>query len=124
MAYSELTLFYFHRLHHAGFDQCLLESGFYGEAGMMANGDKVQMLLHIEADNIQRVRYHVYGSVATMACAEFVASELEGVSIDRFGSWTGERVLSALQLPSIKMNSAVIVTTAIERALQHYANLS
>lgn len=120
MAYSELTLFYFHRLQHAGFDRGLLESGFYGEAGVMANGDKVQMLLHIQADRVERVRYHVYGSVATMACAEFIASELEGIAVDQISTWTSERVLSALQLPSIKLNSAVIVTTAIERALQHY----
>ncbi len=120
MAYSELTLFYFHRLHHAGFDRDSLGTGFYGEAGMMANGDKVQMLLHIQSGSINRVRYHVYGSVATMACAEVVASELEGSNIEQVTGWTGERVLSALQLPNIKMNSAVIVTTAIERALQLY----
>lgn len=120
MAYSQQTLFYFHRLQHAGFDEGLLADGFFGEAGVMANGDKVQMVLGIADDQIHTVRYHVYGSVATMACAEFLASELEGNSVALFNEWTGERVLGALQLPSIKMNSAIIVTTAVERALRDY----
>ncbi|MDF1759909.1 MAG: iron-sulfur cluster assembly scaffold protein [Coxiellaceae bacterium] len=120
--YSKKTLFYFHRLDHAGFDDDLLQRGCFGEAGVMANGDKVQMVLHITAQQVRTVRYHVYGSVATMACAEYVASELEGNDVDQIAHWTSERVLTELQLPQVKINSAVIVATAIERALQHYLN--
>ncbi|MDF1653561.1 MAG: iron-sulfur cluster assembly scaffold protein [Coxiellaceae bacterium] len=119
-SYSKKTLFYFHRLDHAGFDDDLREQGCYGEAGVMANGDKVQMVLHIKADQVHAVRYHVYGSVATMACAEYVASELEGDAVDQIVNWTSERVLTELQLPQVKINSAVIVATAIERALKEY----
>ncbi|MDF1795805.1 MAG: iron-sulfur cluster assembly scaffold protein [Coxiellaceae bacterium] len=118
--YSKKTLFYFHRLDHAGFDDELRQQGHYGEAGVMANGDKVQMVLHIKAEQVHRVRYHVYGSVATMACAEYVASQLEGDAVDQINNWTSERVLTELQLPQVKINSAVIVATAVERALKQY----
>lgn len=118
MMYSKKALFYFHRLDHAGIDRDRLHLGGLGEAGMMANGDKVQMWLYIDNDQIHQVRYHVFGSVATMACAEFMAEMLEGSALEVIDDWTGERILDELQLPAVKMNSAIIVTTAVERALQ------
>ncbi len=121
MLYSDKVLAYFHNLEHAGFDSISLERGYLGEAGVIANGDRVQLWLLIEADCISQVRYHVYGSVATMACAEFLACKLEGCSLLDAKLWTGERVLGELQLPQIKMNSVIIVTTAVERALQQHA---
>ena len=120
--YTKKTLYYFHRLDHAGFDQKLRDVGHYGEAGLMANGDKVQVVLHIEKQHVKCVRYHVYGSVATMACAEYVARQLEGDDVGQAESWTSERVITELELPQVKINSAVIVTTAVERALRAYLN--
>ncbi len=116
MQYSEKTLAYFYHCQHAG-KLPAAENVRVGKSGSMKNGDVVHFYLQLSGESIQAARFLVYGGVATIACAEYIAGFIEGKSMQQARALTPGQVLTELQLPSIKIHSPAICLEALVLAL-------
>lgn len=117
MRYSAKVLKYFYNCQHALTGP--VEPGYLcGEAGVLANGDFLQVFIKPDQGSFQKIHYKIQAGVATMACMEFVARQLISQPLTQLDTLSAEQILFQLQLPTTRMNSALLPLAALGSALK------
>jgi NifU-like protein involved in Fe-S cluster formation len=90
------------------------EAGVYiGEAGTDANGDRLRFYLRVDGECIKAVKFQANGTVATIACSQYVAEFLEGRLLSEISSLDAVKILEELELSNLKIHSAILVIRAL-----------
>jgi hypothetical protein len=116
MHYTSKTLEYFYSMRHA-LAGSAAKNLLKGCAGHHSRGDFLEVFILCEEGLVAAVHYKLRAQVVTSACMEYLASILEGCSIDAFYDLTGEDILNALELPHTKIALAQLPLLAVANAL-------
>ncbi|HYF98447.1 MAG TPA: iron-sulfur cluster assembly scaffold protein [Coxiellaceae bacterium] len=116
MNYSAQVLHYFEQTQHAGSLAAGPNIGV-GEAASSSTPDVIKFFIQLEDEHVKIMRFQANGSVLTIACAEFLAEWCEQKSLKELGELKVEVICDALDLPAIKIHTALLAIQALRNAL-------
>jgi nitrogen fixation NifU-like protein len=93
-----------------------------GRAGCVESGDCVRVQIKIRGDLIEDICFKAQGSCATIAVASWLSSKIKNKTLEYSQALTPESVLTALELPSVKKHSVLLVLDALNKALKPFLN--
>ena len=117
MKYSEATLRYFYNTFCSGELDIQDVAVRTGEAGYLKNGDKIKFFCRVEMNQIKLARFQAYGSVATLACAQFACEWLQNKAVNEVSHLNAQQLVKALELPTVAFHSAVLVEKALKQII-------
>lgn len=118
MRYSPKALHYFETLIQAGEFSSDIGRVFTGK---ICNQESIQLQLQIDEEGrIMETRFKVYGSVATIAVIAYLAEQLIDQTVSQAQEVHPQPLLEALELPPLKLPSAVLAHSALDAALKEY----
>jgi nitrogen fixation NifU-like protein len=81
-------------------------------------GDTVELFLKVENDRLEKITFLIHGCMNTHACANAIATLLEGKTVKDAWDMTPEKVSDFLEtLPENHFHCAELATGALYRAL-------
>lgn len=91
---------------------------YTGEVGSEEGGEVVRVQIKIN-DNaiIEDICFKAHGSCATIAAAAFVCEQLKNKSVDEINKLTAEKIVKALEMPKVKIHSALLAIDACKNAI-------
>ncbi len=114
--YPQQLLDYFYQLDHAGL-LAAADNVFMTEEGTEQQGEVVRLYLLIENDIIKKARFKSFGSVALIACCEFICRWLENKHCDEAKQLNTAQILTALDLSDFYNHTAVLVLQCVKKLL-------
>jgi NifU-like protein involved in Fe-S cluster formation len=118
--YSPVLLDYFYHPQHALCNDRCTQMYYRATAGVLDNGDFIELYAKIKNNALSCVCYRIRAGVATMACTEFIARYAQDTSIDRLSKLTSDYVLGTLQLPKVRQNCAFLPLSALHNILKQH----
>lgn len=109
MKYSKQLLNLFHNPQHGG----ELPDAKILSAGQQEHGDAIKLFIQLKDDVIDAVTFKAYGSVVTLAMAEYVCQWLLGKTVSQAKALTAAELLVDLQLSSLYIHKAQLFTQAL-----------
>lgn len=88
------------------------------QIGQPGQSDVVQLSLLVKSDIVQQARFKAHGKMTTIAAAEYVCAAIENMPITKLSDLKFETIIAALQIPSIRYSSAILLVEALEQAQQ------
>jgi nitrogen fixation NifU-like protein len=117
-AYSDTVLDHFERPRNNG----VLEHA--NAVGYMTNpvcGDTLLLMLRVEDERIEEVRWQSDGCAASIAAGSLLSELLRGQSLREADAFTREALVEALGgLPPSKLHASVLAADALHHALADY----
>ena len=84
-------------------------------------GDVLKIMLKIEKNKIQDIKFQTFGCVAAIASSSMLTELAEGKTIEQAKKITNKDVTKALgQLPPIKMHCSNLAADALKEAIQNW----
>jgi NifU-like protein involved in Fe-S cluster formation len=120
MQYSEQMLDCFYDLQHALVEPCDLTDYVSASAGMLENGDAIEVFVKLNQGCLSDIRYRVRASVVTMACCEFLSKRCVGLTATECKAVSAESVLDALNLAKTQIPSVLLPLNAIKQCVNTY----
>ena len=111
MKYNEQLLTLFHHPVHAG----ELADALVLSAGQQEHGDAVKLYLQVNEQQVTKASFKAYGSVVTLAMAEYTCQWLTGKTLVEAKTLTGEMLLNHLKLPTTYVHKAQLFIEAIQQ---------
>ncbi len=116
--YSDTVMDHFERPRNSG----TLEDA--NAIGYMTNpvcGDTLLLMLRVENERIETVRWQSDGCAASLAASSLLSELVGGLSLEAAGAITREAVVDALGgLPASKLHASVLAADALHHALADY----
>ncbi|HLD16320.1 MAG TPA: iron-sulfur cluster assembly scaffold protein [Coxiellaceae bacterium] len=118
MKYSEQTLYYFHHTLHAGQFNSSEGNIISVQAQSKTSSDQIYFYLKIVNNSIQKINYQASGSVALIACAEYLSTQLEQQSISALKELNEKKIMQALLLNERYKPTVLLVLQALNNISQ------
>ncbi len=84
-------------------------------------GDVMKIMLRIESDKIEDIKFQTMGCAAAIATSSMATELAKGKSLDEAKKITNEDVAKALgQLPPIKIHCSNLAADALGKAIENY----
>ncbi len=120
MAYSDLVLDHYHRPRNAGAfpkDEPGVGSGLAGNPGC---GEVVRLQIKVQGGQIVDARFKAFGSGGGIASSSYATELVKGRSLEEALAVSHAEIVRALDLPPVKVHSAVLAEQAIKAAVEDY----
>lgn len=114
--YNDAILKHFHESSHQG---SLPEASMTARVGSQTDGRILEMAITVEQDAIVAARFKAHGCPATIASAEWVATYLEGRSLQEVKNFQSAQLMASLQLPSHKHYCALMAEDLVKQLTAH-----
>lgn len=112
---------YYHPKHCGSLDSNTANVGS-AQVGSVSNGEVVRLQIAVAEDGkIAHACFKAQGSCATIAAASFVCDWLQGKALEDVKNLSVEVIVSALELPSVKIHCALLALDAVLGAVADYA---
>ncbi len=116
--YSETVMDHFERPRNSG----VLEDA--NAVGYMTNpvcGDTLLLMLRVEGERVEDVRWQSEGCAASIAAASMMSELVREKPLAELDALTRERIVDALGgLPSSKLHASVLAADALRQAIEEY----
>lgn len=99
---------------HAG---CIAKPNIKVQAGHPGLSDVIQLTLAIDNGIIQSAKFKADGRLTSIAAAEYICQHIEQQPIAILSTLTQQQIIDALQLPSIRISSAVLAEQVLQKAV-------
>ena len=90
--------------------------------GSYERGIVIQIQLRIEDQVIEEARFKAYGCSATIAACSLLTTSIQGKSLEEALHFTGQQLIDELELPALKVYSAMLAEDVLQAAIQNYIN--
>lgn len=121
MVYSETLTDHFERPRHVGrFDDDAADIGT-GSAGTRETGGVLQVQIRVNEDGrVIDTRFKAFGPPALIAAGSWLAESLVGGSLAQAQALAHPAIVTALNLPPVRLHCALLAEDAIHAAIQDY----
>ena len=109
MKHNDKILAFFHNPKHSG----ELPDARILSAGQVEHGDAIKLFIQLKGDVVDAVTFKAYGSVVTIAMAEYVCQWLLGKTVAQAKGLTAAELLAHLQLSSLYVHKAQLFIQAL-----------
>jgi nitrogen fixation NifU-like protein len=110
--YNDAILKHFHEPSHQG---PLPQASMIARVGSEMDGRILEMAITVEQDAIVTARFKAHGCPATIASAEWVATYLEGRSLQEAQNFQSAQLMASLQLPGHKHYCALMAEDLVKQ---------
>ena len=117
MRYSQQQLEHFHNTQHAGKLDENDPSVILTEMGNAESGNVIRLYLQIRNKKIIAAKFLAFGSVAVIACSEYICRYLEGKTIDAAQQLTATQIMQGLGMLDIEIHAASLAARAVKKSL-------
>lgn len=123
MIYSPLVMEHFEHPYGVAVLDTKQENVVWAQVGSHEQGALVQIYLQMTAQGaIEQASFKAYGCPCTIAASSFLVSQLAGLQTEQAFELSRGNWAAPLQLPPIKLHSAMLAKEAVLTALQSWQN--
>ena len=91
-----------------------------GMVGAPACGDVMRLLLKLEGDLIEDVKFKTYGCGSAIASSTLFVDMLKGKTVEEAKQIKDKDIADALELPPIKLHCSVLAEASIRKAIEEW----
>ncbi len=117
MKYSSQQLEHFYNALHAGKLDENDSTVIVVEEGSGDRGNVVRLYLQIQNKKIRVAKFLAYGSVALIACCEYVCRYLEGKTIDEAIRLSTDTIMQDLGMSTVEIHNAIWIVRLVKKSL-------
>ena len=99
-------------------DELAGDNVYTARAGNPGQSDVVQLQIIMDGTRITQARFKAHGAMTTIAAAEYLCRQVEQQELTSVAPLDGQAIKAALDLPSHRFNSALLIAQAWQQLVQ------
>jgi nitrogen fixation NifU-like protein len=92
------------------------------QVGHPGLSDVIQLTVTIKNNQIDEIKFKAAGRLTTIAAAEYICQQLQGHAVNALPNIMLQDIIEGLQLPNIRLSSAVLAEEAAKNLAAQIAN--
>jgi nitrogen fixation NifU-like protein len=122
MKYGELLLTHFYSPQNVGFFEDNEAGVGRAIVGNYDNGAVIHLHIKVANNLIVAAKFKAYGNCAIIACCSYLTQLVQNKSLSEASALTSQDLVTALTIPELKINCALLAEDALQLAILDYQN--